>query len=171
MWLLALGFLLIAFPTAYGGYSYIPESDSEPILIDKQLLGTSESSQKPIRIIIPAVQIDLPIVEARVVRGLWELSDTTASHGMGSGNPGDQGNTVIFGHARDELFGPIRELKKDNVIYLLTKNRWHQYTVIETKLVDTKDVEVIAPTKDETLTLFTCSGFLDSKRLIIVAKP
>ena len=90
---------------------------------------------------------------------------------MGSASPGDAGNTVIFAHARDELFGPIRELKKDDAIYVLTKNSWHKYTVLETKFVEPKDVEVIAPTTDETLTLYTCSGFLDSKRLIVIAKP
>lgn len=168
LWLIAVGFLLITFPIAYRGF---PEETSEPIHIDSQLLRTAQSREVPIRIIIPTVNVDLPVVEAPVVRGLWELSETTASHGIGSASPGEAGNTVIFAHARDELFGPIRELKNGDVVYVLTKDSWHKYTVSETKLVNPKDVEVIAPTPDETLTLFTCSGFLDSKRLIVVAKP
>lgn len=168
LWLIALGFILIAFPTAYRGF---PQQNLEPIRIDKQLLNAAEPSVQPLRIIIPKVNIDLPIVEARVVRGLWDLSETSASHGMGSASPGELGNTVIFAHARDELFGPIRKLKKDDVIYILTRDNWYKYTVIETKLVEPRDVEVIAPTTKETLTIFTCSGFLDSKRLIVVATP
>jgi sortase A len=117
------------------------------------------------------MSLDIPIVEARVIDGFWELSETTASHGVGSANPGELGNTVIFAHARDELFGPLRNLRQDAFVYVLSKDRWFRYQVIETKLVDPNAVEVIAPTEDEILTLYTCSGFFDTKRLIVVAKP
>ena len=40
----------------------------------------------------------------------------------------------------------------------------------EIKLAYPNEVEVIAPTEDETLTLYTCSGFNDEKRLVVVGK-
>lgn len=169
LWFLMLGFLLVTFPTAYK--TIRPVGYAEPIRIDRSLLGNSTSPEPPQRIVIPAIAMDLPVIEAAVVGGFWELSETTASHGAGSANPGDIGNTVIFAHARDELFGPLRNIQKETQIYLFTKDRWHQYAVVDIKLVDPNAVEVIAPTNDETLTLFTCSGFLDTKRLIVIAKP
>lgn len=191
VWLLMIGFLLIAFPPTYksilsrlqkqpptGGSVYNEQTAENrslfavgPIRIHQQLLGTRESAQSPLRVVIPTVNIDLPIVEANVVDGYWEISETTASHGVGSANPGEIGNTVLFAHARADLFGPVRELKKDDVLYVLTKDRWHRYAVLQTKLVEPKDIEVIASTDEEILTLFTCSGFLDTKRLIVTATP
>lgn len=143
----------------------------EPIQIDAQLLSGVTSGHPPKRIIIPKLNIDLPVIEARVVNGYWELSETTASHGQGSAYPGESGNTVIFAHAREGLFLPLRDIQKDAIIYVLSATEWHRYKVVETKLVSPSQVEVIAPTSEERLTLFTCSGFMDSKRLIVVAVP
>jgi sortase A len=81
------------------------------------------------------------------------------------------GNTVIFAHARDGLFGPLRNIVKGESVYIMMKDRWMSYKVTKTQLVNPDQTEVIAPTKDETLTLYTCSGFLDSKRLIVTAVP
>lgn len=145
--------------------------DYGPIVIDETLTSEPAASQAPLRIVIPTRGIDLPIVEAPVIDGYWELSETTASHGVGSASPGEIGNTVIFAHARDGLFLPIRDIEPDEAIYVLTKDRWHRYSVQENFLVTPDQVEVIAPTETETLTLFTCSGFNDSKRAIVTATP
>lgn len=189
---LIFGGVLLLFPTAFKHYQEIsmpkfalptirialPQSKPtslvkalEPIKIDSQLLAPKEPSQAPQRIVVPSLNVDLPIIEANVVNGYWQLSDTTASHGVGSANPGELGNVVIFAHARDDLFGPLRKAQKATIIYVLTKDHWYKYQVQDIKLVDPTDVQVIAPTKDEELTLYTCDGFLDSKRLIISAAP
>ena len=47
---------------------------------------------------------------------------------------------------------------------------WYSYEVVDIKEVYPNQTEVIEETDDETLTLYTCSGFADSKRLIVVAK-
>jgi LPXTG-site transpeptidase (sortase) family protein len=189
--LIFAGLLLITFPVTFKLYNSRPRiiQDSalpvsvppiviasgsaqlSPIRIDQLLLGAIEPLQPPLRIVIPKYNVDLPVVEANVVNGYWETSQTTASHGVGSANPGQIGNIVIFAHARENLFGPIRNIKNDSVIYVLTKDRWHRYRVIKTDLVTEDKVEVIKPTKEEMLTLFTCSGFMDSKRLIVTATP
>ena len=142
-----------------------------PIRIDPGLLSPVDPPQPPVRILIPGINIDLPVVEAKVINGYWELSETSASHGVGSANPGQSGNTVIFAHAREGLFVSLRNIKTGDRIYLLTSGRWYRYSVDTTKLVSPDQTEVISPATDEILTLFTCSGFLDSKRLIVRAKP
>lgn len=146
-------------------------SSVSPFKIDSNLLSKKDPVEQPLRIVVPNHKLDLPIIEAKVIDGFWEISETTASHGIGSANPGENGNIVIFAHARDNLFGQIKDIKNGEEIYILTKDRWFKYEVIETKFVDPNQVEVIAPTPKETLTLFTCSGFLDSKRLIVKALP
>lgn len=147
-----------------------PTIQNTQIKIDPGLLSTKKLSLPPERIIIPNQKINLPIVEAQVVDGFWEISETTASHGVGSAYPGDIGNVVIFAHAREGLFLPLKDVQKDDDIFVLSKDHWFRYQVKEIKDVNPDQIEVIAPTKDETLTLYTCSGFLDSKRRIVVGK-
>lgn len=146
-------------------------SINEPIKISSSLLSAIETTQPPFRILVPGIFVDLPIVEAKVVNGFWELSENSASHGIGSANPGENGNIIIFAHARTGLFYNLKDLKNDAPVYLLTKDRWYRYRVREIKSVYPNQVETIAPTTDETLTLYTCSGFLDEKRLLVIAKP
>lgn len=142
-----------------------------PIRIAEGLLSDKPASQPPTRIMIPRLAIDIPIREARVIDGYWEVFETTAGHGTGSGNPGEIGNMVIFAHARTGLFLSLRDIKDQDAVYVFTNDRWYRYRVSETKIVSPNEVEVIQPTSDETLTLFTCSGFLDTKRLVVIAKP
>lgn len=142
-----------------------------PVKIDKNYLTKNFSlADLPTRIIIPSPQIDLPVKPARIVEGSWELSSDSASFGLGSATPGNPGNSVIFAHAKWGLFRPLRQIKKGARVYILAAVKWYLYEVTEIKTVLPSQIEVIEPTEDETLTLFTCTGFTDAKRLIVVAK-
>ena len=48
---------------------------------------------------------------------------------------------------------------------------WYKYKVNKITAVYPNQTQVIMPTKRETLTLYTCTGFYDEKRLIITAVP
>lgn len=143
-------------------------ASEEPI---KMSFDSSKRESTPVRILIPKYDIDLPITFSKIKNGYWELSETTASHGQGSANPGESGNTVIFAHAREGLFYNLRNIKKDDVVYVFTKDRWYKYRIDEIKAIYPSQTETIAPTNNEILTLFTCSGFFDEKRLIVKAYP
>ncbi len=146
----------------------------EPVSVDSNLLQTepakSKSKNPPVRILIPALNIDLPVKEARVINGYWEVFPDVAGFGLGSAYPDEFGNQVIFAHAREGLFLNLKDVKIGQSVYVFTKDRWYFYKVTGIKDVYPNQTEVIAPTPDQTLTLFTCTGFLDSKRLIVVAK-
>jgi LPXTG-site transpeptidase (sortase) family protein len=68
-------------------------------------------------------------------------------------------------------FIALKDIKKDDIVYVLTHERWYRYKVREIKTVYPNDVTTVAPSKNEILTLFTCSGFFDEKRLIVKAYP
>lgn len=125
---------------------------------------------KPSRIIIPQVSIDIAVAPAAIIDGHWEVSELFANHGQGSAYPGQSGNMVIFAHARENLFINLQNVVVHDALYVLTDNKWYAYTVTDITQVYPDQVEVIAPTTDERLTMFTCSGFEDEKRLIVVAK-
>jgi LPXTG-site transpeptidase (sortase) family protein len=167
--LFVLGFLLIFVkppvkPTDADTFA------NEPVTIEGLIKDQDETLHLPTKIIIPNLNIDLTVKKARVIGGYWEVLPDAANWGEGSGLPGRQGNVVIFAHAREGLFLPLKEIKEGMKIYVLTSKEWFNYEVKEIKEVLPDQTDVISPTEDQTLTLYTCSGFADSKRMIVVAK-
>jgi len=144
---------------------------NNPIKISASFLGAKGTRNDPVRILIPSVGIDLKVIDAPIINGYWELSDNTASYGLGSGLPGTKGNTVIFAHAREGLFYNLKDVKVNDTVYVFTKNNWFRYKVNKITAVYPNQTEIISPTKNEVLTLYTCTGFYDEKRLIVRALP
>ena len=145
--------------------------NKNPIQINSALYTSKDIVDDPVRILIPKADIDLKVVDAPIVDGYWELSDNTASYGLGSGRPGTKSNTVIFAHAREGLFYNLKDVKLDDIIYVFTKDKWYRYKVNKIDAVYPNQTEVIKPTKNEVLTLYTCTGFYDEKRFIVTALP
>lgn len=147
---------------------------AEPVRVDQAL--TKERSKKdkeklpPIRIIIPELGIDLPVKSAQVVKGYWEVFSDAAGFGVGSAFPEEEGNQVIFAHARQGMFLPLRNAKLGQNVVVFTKDNYYSYTISDILEVLPTQLEVIASTDEAIVTLYTCSGFADSKRLIVIAK-
>lgn len=170
LFLIVLALVLLTFrlPTPVQVEKKVEKS---PIVINSKLLESKPGDRIPVRILIPNSDIDLFVTPSEIVNGYWELSESTASYGLGSGTPGTKSNTVIFAHAREGLFYNLKNTKKDDTIYVFTKNSWHRYKVSKITEVYPNQTEVIQPTKEETITFYTCSGFNDEKRLIVTAVP
>ncbi|EKD65372.1 MAG: hypothetical protein ACD_50C00112G0016 [uncultured bacterium] len=167
--LVGFAWFILIFGTS-GVQSQKEDAAKEPIVADEAFeKKTNESVVR--NIIIPRLNIDLSITPSKIKNGYWEVSETTASHGEGSANPGEGGNVVVFAHAREGLFLGLRDVKQDDAVYVLTNDQWYKYKVSETVDVYPSDITTVAPTDSEVLTLFTCSGFFDEKRLIVKAIP
>ena len=167
--LIALGIIFVI--GSFGQRTARTESfASEPVKVEGFSAEEAPQEKLPVRIVLPSLSIDLEVKAAKNVNGYWQVFPDTAAWGEGSGLPGEAGNQVIYAHARKGLFLPLRDIALGMKVYVLTKEAWYWYEVKEVKEVKPTQVEVIAPTEDETLTLYTCSGFADSKRLIVSAK-
>ena len=143
-------------------FSQLPQSTNEQ---------ERDSNKLPQKITIPAHKIDLQIEGMEIVGGNWPVSTSSASYLLQSALPGEIGNVIIYGHNRSHLFGPLRWVQKGEEILL--KNKKEEifvYEVIETKVVSPDQIEVLLPTKEPTLTLYTCFGFLDAKRFVVVGR-
>lgn len=143
---------------------------SEPVEVSGFTYAENDKEKSPQQIIIPELKIDLTVKPARLIDGYWEVFSDSAGWGEGSGVPGEKGNQVIFAHARDGLFKPLKNAQTGMKVYILTDNKWFSYEILAVKEVLPSQTEVIEPTDDEILTLYTCSGFADTKRLIVTAK-
>lgn len=136
-----------------------------------ELTTAATEEDLPTRIIIPKAGLDLLVYPAKVVNNLWETSEEGASYLLGSGVPGKEGNVVIYGHNKNYLFGPIRWLKENEEIKVINKKgEEYRYKIVQTKTVTPEAIEVLEPTEDATLTLYTCTGFFDRERFIVVAR-
>ncbi len=132
----------------------------------------AKEGYRPVSIKIPSVQLSLDVSEGAIVDGVWQISKSGASHLNVSANPGEGGNTVIYGHNKNSLFGPIRWLEKGAEIELTDENgNKFKYVVSETVEVSPDKIDYVLPKNEEILTLYTCTGLFDSKRFIVIAKP
>jgi sortase A len=127
------------------------------------------SVQQAIRIQIPSLNVDAPIVQGD---GWEQLKKGVAQH-IGSADPGQNGNVVLSAHndVYGELFRFLDKLQPGDQVVLYTQQRQYTYVVDRTVLVKPTQVEVMAPTGDPTVTLISCYPYLvDTDRIVVFAK-
>ncbi|MCL6096702.1 MAG: sortase, partial [Patescibacteria group bacterium] len=101
-------------------------NNNNPIKINESLYKNQTTQNLPVRILLPKQNIDISVIPAKIINGYWELSENTASYGEGSGIPGQNGNTVIYAHARQGLFYNLKDVKTGDMIYVFTKDKWYR---------------------------------------------
>ncbi len=88
--------------------------------------------------------------------------DTTLAiavgHITGTAGPGERGNMALAGH-RDSFFRPLRDIRLQDRIRIVTLGRSYEYAVDSTEVVGPQDTWVLDPTDDTVLTLVTCYPF------------
>jgi len=130
------------------------------------------ANSPPISIRIRSVNIFLVVSEGSITDGIWSISESGANHLNVSGNPGDGGNIVIYGHNKKNLFGPIRNIKVGDLVEINSEiDKKYYYRVEKTAVVKPEEIDYVLPKDTEILTLYTCTGFMDSKRFVAVATP
>lgn len=140
--------------------------------IPEYVLAGYHTHSLPMDIIIPKMSLTLPVKQTRIVNGIWEVSDNSANHLLASAVPGDKGNIVIYGHNTAHILGSLKYLRPGDILIIKTEDeKNHEYKIWETKIITPNDTSDVQPKNYEMLTLFTCSGFLDTKRLVIHAEP
>ena len=166
--LFCTGLLLVLVPSFFYVNEFIQLSfftPKVPIVVQKHL-------SRPIEIIISTVDMDLPIEETVIAHNAWQIADNGASHLSTSARPGENGPIIIYSHNTNDRFGPIRWLSTGKQITLKTQdNKTHEYKITRTLQVAPDKTSIFFSEKGETLFLYTCDGFADLERFIIVAKP
>lgn len=149
----------------------------QALSLDAQILAQHVQVNQDNRNLVPAhlyIQwfVDVPISEQVLENNNWTISETEASYLQQSAKPGEKGNIIIYGHNTRAIMGNIRALKGNEIITITTEDgKEHQYKIVITTEVNPDETQYLLPTEEETLTLYTCSGFLDRKRFIVQAKP
>lgn len=167
--LVTIGILLISFGSLSIFYRRtILSFQVSPTVITRADLR----SPLPTSIIFENLKIEIPIIEAKIEDGIWQTSDSHATHLDTSMRPGEKGNIVIYGHNKKKLFAPLGQISKGQKISVVnSQNEKYQYLVVEKFVVKPEQIEAVLPTNREELTVYTCTGWFDSQRLVIKALP
>jgi LPXTG-site transpeptidase (sortase) family protein len=124
------------------------------------------------RLIISGVKIDLPIIENKIIDGVWETTQEGVSHLDVSANPKEGGNIVLYGHNKRILLGSLPYVSMGAGIELIDEDgNSYKYKVYEKKLIDTTDVSIALATPSERLTIYTCDEVEEGKRFVLFARP
>ena len=126
---------------------------------------TFENADSPVRITVGETGIDVPVREAPN----YSFSDSQAIFINTSQKIGT-GNSVIYAHNWNSLFGKLGKVKMGNIVTVYLENGQEiKYQINQKHVVPPETLEILALTNDSRLTLFTCTGFLDKDRLVVVA--
>lgn len=116
----------------------------------------------PEELIIKNLNIDLPVIPAENVNGVWETTGKGVSFSNG----------VFYGHNWPNLLGKITNIKPNQKIQVKYNNqKVSDFTVTSTSVVSANNTDILENNSNGSLiTIYTCTGFLDSKRFVVLAK-
>lgn len=136
----------------------------------RQTSALPAGKETAIRIVIPKIAVDAPVVETPAQNGIWPVADWAVGHLTTSPNPGAPGNDALSAHddIKGEIFKRLGELGPGDDILLYTRHAVFTYVVTNQLTVDPSDVAVLNPTRSATVTLISCTPYwVDSQRLVV----
>lgn len=146
-------------------------------------VSNAERKEKP-----PYTSFGITIPALNITNGAVTVDSNDLNHSLaqlpGSALPGEKGNVFISGHSAlpilfngnkdyGSIFANLPKMKKGDMIYLEFGSGKITYQVVNIKIVDPKDLSVIAPpdSQGRYVSLMTCvpPGF-NTKRLVVIGK-
>ncbi|MDP3724447.1 MAG: sortase [bacterium] len=133
-----------------------------PLLLSPGTVRYLASLKTPDRLIIPAIQLNVSILDMPIQDGTWMVPE----HAVGRG-----GKNVLFAHSRVKLFKRIDQLGPDQEIFLYSANGTFQAFRPIVTLQTSPDSVQLLDEWPNALLLITCDGTTDQWRTIVVAEP
>ena len=142
-------------------------------------LATAIPTAPALRIRIPSIDLDAPIVEVGTLVNqqgqlIWETPKDAVGHHQGTADPGPSGNVVLSGHisspVRHEgnVFSRLPEIELGAVVFVETSAGTFSYRIVSRRVVEPTQVDVMDPTSEPTITLITCyPDWVYSHRLVL----
>jgi sortase A len=121
------------------------------------------------RIEVPRLHISAIVAEGSDANTLRHA----VGHVTWTAQPGSPGNCALAGH-RDTFLRPLRNVRVNDVIHLVTLDRTYTYRVEWSAVLEPQRVDVLDSTATPSLTLVTCYPFLfvghAPKRFVVRAR-
>lgn len=134
------------------------------------LKPASFEHKTPASIQITSLDIHLPLIPAKITTQGWETTSQGVSYLTTSPMPGLVGNSIVYGHNWPNLLGRLRDIQPgDTITVYYTDGTTTEFTVEKTAVIAPDQIGILDATEDTRITIYTCTGFLDSKRFVAVA--
>lgn len=134
------------------------------------LSKTYQSSTYPKYISIPDLSINAPIYPSEVKSGHWESTTKGISYLSSSPSPGEWGNSILYGHNWNNLLGNLTKAKVgQEIIVVYSDGSQKKFKISFVQTVYPTQSDILNQTDDKRITLYTCTGFMDAKRLVVTA--
>ena len=109
--------------------------------------------------LIGRIKIPRLLFSAVVLEGIDKTTLRRAvGHIPGTALPGEPGNVGLSGH-RDTFFRPLKDVRIKDEVDFSTPQGDFRYEVVSLRVVQPEDVEVLAPSGENVLTMVTCYPF------------
>jgi len=126
----------------------------------------------PIQLTINDLGIFLPVYPVSNPNRQEETTTQGVSYLLESALPGQVGNSIFYGHNWPNLLGPLTQASPGQEIDLkLAGGQTQKYKINQIELIPSN--HNYHPPQDQVarLIIYTCAGFFDQKRLVVLANP
>jgi LPXTG-site transpeptidase (sortase) family protein len=129
-------------------------------------------SGKPTRILLPRLGIDLRVDDGRYnfTSSAWSVTNATANYAVNTVEPNNRHDkTLIYGHWTPKVFGPTKDLRAGDKVYVYTANgHTLEYRYEYNTVVKPTDTHVFNDFKGRPgLVLMTCQGLWAQERRLM----
>lgn len=165
-----LFFIGIFFVLLWTGFT-LHQATRLSFAFSSDLVKTVKSQNYPIQINFPTIDKTLPVERTFIIKGVWGISPDAVSYLATSGGPDTEENIIIYGHNTEDRLKKLHDLQNGDYIEVKDQNnRIYAYQVTEKIITEPTDITTLTRHDGETLTIYTCTGFADLKRLVVKAK-
>jgi LPXTG-site transpeptidase (sortase) family protein len=119
-------------------------------------------SGQPVSISVPSLNINLPVINGYYDQKTknWTLTSNKAQFAAATAQPNNlSGNTFIYGHALNNVFGHLNKIQPGAMVTITTANGYQfTYKFVSTYATQPTDMSVLSYHGSPILTVQTCSG-------------
>lgn len=172
LFLLSFGFFSLFLFLVGQRYGYfVPEPKA--LQGSVQIAGIATYSGQltsPVRLLLPSLGLDLAIVPVSLQGKKWPTTPSGVSYLSNSAIPGEAGNAVFYGHNWPSLLGRLNQSRTgEKLVVTYADGLSREFTINNVFVVGPNSTEILASSPTPKITLYTCTGFLDTQRLVVTA--
>lgn len=116
----------------------------------------------PLSLEIKDLDISLPVIPTVYDGKNWNTTSDGVSY---------IGNNIFYGHNWKSILGNLTHSKIGQKISVYFSDKTIKiYEIVEIKIVEPNNTNILSVANNKTLIIYTCTGFFDSKRFVVIAK-
>jgi sortase A len=142
----------------------------DQIFLPPNISRPAPQPETPLRVIIPDLNIDEPIVQGTD----WEALKMGVGQHLNNATPTQRGSNIVLAAHNDiygQIFRHIDQLRPGSIIRIQTQTRMYEYIVTGSEIVQPNEVRVMEPRGYTAVTLISCYPYqVNNRRYVVYAQ-